>query len=55
MMNKSESKPERTEEAVELFSEESSTVNGEDDGHAPMVGKLQPNPARRSSFMWSGS
>lgn len=50
-MSKSENKPERTEKAAELFSEESGTVNGEDDGHAPVAGKLQPNPALRSSFV----
>lgn len=54
-MSKSENKPERTETAAELFSEESSAVNGEDGGHAPVLGKRQPKPALRSSFMSSGS
>lgn len=39
-MNKSENKAERTEKAMEFFLENSSTVNDEDDGHAPVVGKL---------------
>lgn len=35
---------------MKLFLEDCSTVNGEDDGHAPVVSKLQPEPALRSSF-----
>lgn len=36
---------------MELFLADSSTVHDEDDGHAPVVGKLQPNPALRSRFL----